>query len=584
MEDPSARTFRTESPGPVVPGSRFWLCLLFLLGDGSLVLTGCGPSDPADLDTEDRLAFTEIAREAGLGEFRHHTGARGDRWMPETMGSGVGVLDYDGDGHLDVVLVGGGYWGEEAPEDYRVLWLYRNQGDGTFELRTEEAGLGDVRAYGFGVAASDVDEDGDTDLFLTTLGRNRLFENRDGRFVEVTAESGLGEGERWSTSATFFDADRDGFLDLYVGNYVHWSPENDLRCTNEAGEKTYCTPILYDGVPGRFYRNDGDGTFTDRTEEAGFLPAPGKTLGAVTVDVDRNRLPDLAVANDMDRNLLYVNRGDGRFEERGMSAGVAFDRNGRARSGMGIAAGTVDSTDRLSIFVGNFSDETIGVFRHQGGGLFEERSSATRIGPRSRPTLTFGLLLFDPDLDGHRDLFAANGHIRPGVGEESDRITYRQPPHLFVNRGDGTYVDRAGDLFDRAMVARGAAYGDLDGDGDQDLLVTENGGGVHLWRNETGAEGVLRIRLRGRTSNRDGLGTRVEATVGDRLLIRRLHTGASYLSQSETVLTFGLGARRRADSLVVHWPSGTTDRLGALDGGQSVRIVEGRGVADRSPL
>lgn len=597
----TVRFLRERIGRPFRPGA-FSVALLSSLTLVVLLAGGCGGSSSpgsgsgsSSLDgTSDRrassggeLAFEEVTESAGLGSFRHHTGARGDKWMPETMGSGAAFLDYDGDGWLDVLLVGGGHWQDERPEDYRALWLYRNQGDGSFALRTEEAGLAGLDVYGFGIAAADVDDDGDPDLFLTTLGRNRLLENRNGRFVDVTDESGLGRSDRWSTSAVFFDPDRDGSLDLYVGNYVEWSPETNIECMNDAGDLAYCTPILYEGVAGRYYRNDGSGRFVDRSAEAGFLPSPGKTLGVVELDVDRNGWPDLAVANDIARNLLFVNDGSGRFEERGMASGIALDRDGLSRSGMGIDAGVVDSTGEISLFVGNFSRETIGVFRHRESGLFEDRASATGIARASRLTLTFGLFLFDPDLDGDLDLFAANGHIRPSVDEVSDAVSYRQAPHLFVNRGDGTFEDRAGEkgtLFRDRLVARGAAYGDYDRDGDQDVLVSESGAGARLYRNESEGGRVLRVRLEGTESNREGLGSVVEAYLGGDRLERRVATGASYMSQSETATTLGLDSRRAVDSLVVHWPSGRSDRMTAVEADQSVLVGEGRGILERRAL
>lgn len=530
------------------------------------------------------VSFRNVTKAAHLDGFRHQTGAFGEKWFPETMGSGGGVLDYNGDGHLDLLLVGGGVW-EESPDSLeRALWLYRNEGDGTFTLVTEEAGLGGVDAYGFGIAVADYDNDGDPDFLLTTLNRNLLFRNQgDGTFVEVGKMAGLTDPPRWSSSALFFDADNDGHLDLYVGNYVKWSQETDLFCSVDGEEKAYCTPEEYEGVAGRFYHNNGDGTFSNWTERSGFLPAPGKTLGVTMLDYNRDGAIDLYVANDMERNLLYENRGDGTFEERGRVSGTAYSGAGRVRAGMGTDAGVVDSTGEPTIFVGNFSREKISVFRHEREGLFRDRSTTSKIGRPGKFTLGFGLFLFDAELDGDLDLFVANGHVQPDIESIDQSIRYAQPPHLFLNRGNGVFEERAikdGPLAD-SLVARGAVHWDYDNDGDLDILVTENQGGAFLWENTVRSSedgpgpNYLRVRLEGRESNRDGVGARVSVSLGDEKQERLLRTGSSYLSSLESVLTFGLGERTHIGELTVRWPSGTTDRLSAIGVNRELRIVEG---------
>lgn len=551
---------------------------------------GNGSTDRSAPSPAAGIAFTEVTERAGLGDFRHRTGERGDKWMPESMGSGAGFIDYDEDGRPDVLLVGGGIWEESQAPSFRPVRLYRNEGDGTFTEVTEEAGLGGVEAYAFGVAVGDYDEDGDSDFLLTTLRENLLFENRDGRFVEVGEEAGIADHAAWSSSALFFDTDRDGDLDLLVGNYVRWSPETDVYCSMN-GQKAYCTPEEYEGVRARFYENDGDGTFTNRTEDAGFTEGPGKNLGVVDLDYDRDGRPDLMIANDVERNLLYRNRGDGTFEEVGLRAGVAFDENGGARAGMGIDAGVVDSTGQSTVFVGNFSNEMIGVFRHGGNGLFDNRAAVSRIGRPSLPILTFGLFLFDVEYDADLDLFVANGHMQPEVANLDNGIDYRQPTQLFVNRENGLFVDVVPELgppLARPIVGRGAAHADYDGDGDLDVLVTENGGPAHLYRNDSETGSYLRVDLVGTESNRSAIGAEVIARVGDRTLRRRRKGGSSYLSQSEKIVSFGLGDRSGVDSLRVEWPSGRTARYGPIQGGRTIRITEGAAaleeVATDSPV
>ncbi len=573
-------------------GGGVWiggLCLA--LGVGAFLLTGCGSppsSERADEQAEESAArpvsFDDVTAQSALDAFRHRTGAFGEKWFPETMGSGGGFIDYNGDGHLDILLVGGGVWGKSDETLERALWLYRNEGDGTFTLATEEAGLGDVDAYGFGVTVADYNNDGHSDFLLTTLNRNLLFRNEgDGSFTEVGEEAGLTAPPRWSSSAVFFDADDDGHLDLYVGNYVEWSRDTDLFCSVDGDTKAYCTPEEYEGVGGRFYHNDGDGTFTDWTERAGFDASPGKTLGVTMLDYNRDGAMDLYVANDMERNLLYENDGDGTFTERGRVSGAAYSETGRVRAGMGTDAGVVDTTGEPTIFVSNFSREKISVFRHAGDGLFRDRSSTSGIGRPGKFTLGFGLFLFDAELNGTLDLFVANGHVQPDIERIDQSIRYEQRPHLFLNDGTGHFEELPpgdGPLAD-SLVARGAAYGDYDSDGDLDVLVTENQGGAHLWENTVRSEAsedepnYLRVRLEGTDSNRDGVGARVRVEHGDEAQERLVRTGSSYLSSNELALTFGLGAARRVDRVTVRWPSGETTRRTGVEANQTLRIVEG---------
>ena len=525
------------------------------------------------------ISFTEVTEEAGLDAFIHSTGAVGDRWFPESMGSGGGFIDINNDGWQDIILAGGGNWHEEPVQ---ALFVYRNNADGTFTEVAREAGLYNTEAYSIGFASADYDNDGDTDLFVTTLEENVLYRNDFGRtgqpfFVDVSDEAGIANESAWSSAATFFDADRDGHLDLYAGNYVDWSPENDLVCLLEGQIRSYCTPELYNGVPSRFFRNNGDGTFEDRTEAAGFLPAPGKTLGAVEYDFNNDGWPDLFVASDTQRDLLYVNNGDGTFSERGALSGMAYDENGKARAGMGIDVGVVDPSGEPTFFVGNFSKEMIGTYRHAGNGLFIDRAAASQIGRVSLTTLTFGLFLFDVDLDGDLDVFAANGHVQPEIEGIQEGIKYAEVPHLFINDGNGVFADygpQSGDIH-TLMVGRGAAYADYDRDGDLDVLVTENGGPAHLFRNDQEGAASLRIHLEGRESNRDGLSTHLVIYKKGIGAERYVKTGASYLSVSENAITVGLNDAP-VDSLRATWPSGQTNLYSSgLERGE-VMLVEGQ--------
>ena len=548
--------------------------------------TASPPADPmaAKPGQPSPLAFQDVATDAGLGHFRHENGGEDRFWFPEQMGAGGGFVDYDGDGWEDVVLVGGGRLSPSGPADVEAIRLFRNNGDGTFTETTRAAGLAGVRAYGTGIVAADYDNDGDQDLYLTTLGENLLFRNAGSTFAEVGRAAGVAQPAGWSSSALFFDADRDGHLDLYVPGYAAWSLDADLDCHRADGRPDYCPPASYPSDASYYYHNNGDGTFTERTAEAGFGGSPGKSLAVAEWDFNGDGWSDVIVANDGQRDLLYMSNGDGTFTEKGVLSGIAFGEHGEARAGMGLDVGVVDGTGRPTIFVANFSSEMIGVYRQTESGWFIDRSAASRIGGLSMTTLAFGLLLFDADLDTDLDLYVANGHV---YLDPIDGAAYRQPPHLFLNLGNETFTDVAhsiGGAFQLPMVARGVAQADYDRDGDVDLLITENDGPVHLLRNDTPGGRSLRVRLEGRPDNTDALGAWITAITADARMVRRIHTGSSYLSQSENVMTFGLGAADAVDTLIVRWPGGREDRYTDLPAGHEVHLIEGEGLVRQTPL
>ena len=555
------------------------------------MLAGCYAT-PA---VEEPVQFRDVTAEVGLSDFRHENGAFGKAWEPEIIGAGGGFIDYDNDGWMDLLLVGGGSFREAEPIDVPALWLYRNQTDGTFRLVNRETGLSDVRAYGMGVAVADYDNDGDSDFLLTTVYENLLFRNEpapDGsgrRFVEVGVESGVGLDRAWSTSALFFDADGDGWLDLFIANYLSWSPEIDLACVRR-GRLGYCTPEESQGSASQYLRNRGDGTFEDWTHRAGFADAisdrRNKTLGVVEHDFNGDGRPDLYVANDTDRDLLYVNRGDGTFSEEGVQRFVAYSHTGKARAGMGVAAGVVDDTGQTTLFVGNFSRESVGVYRMTDAGYFEERGHQSRLATPTFRTLAFGLLLFDVDLDGDLDLMLANGHVQEYIEEVYPETSFRQPAQLFLNDGKGVFaeVGAESEPFVDRFVGRGAAYADYDRDGDLDVVLTENGGPVRFWRNERRRFDAVRLVLHGASGNRDAYGCVVRGRVGERELTRRISGGGSYLSQSETAVTLGLGTAAQIDSVIVTWPDGSTRALGTLERGQEIHVYQDRGEPTILPL
>ncbi|HEX7069504.1 MAG TPA: VCBS repeat-containing protein, partial [Rhodothermales bacterium] len=446
-----------------------------------MVFPACAGEESTETPTltANSIAFVEVTTEAGLGGFKHERGAQGDFWFPEINGAGVAFIDYDADGWQDLLVAGGGVWDGSGREKVPSVWLYRNEGNGTFSLRTDEAGLANVHDYSYGFAVADYDNDGDQDFLLTTVGLNRLFRNDGGRFAEVGTAAGISDRIEWSNSAAFFDADRDSHLDLFVTNYVQWSPETDIPCLFGAeNRKDYCTPHAYRGMPSRYFHNDGDQTFTDQSQEAGFLPSPGKSMGVALLDFNDDGWTDLAVANDGEPDQLYRNEGNGRFSEVGFVSGMALNSRGQPTAGMGIDAGQIDGSGRDAIVVGNFSFENIGVFRYDGNGLFSDISQSSGIGATSLWSLTFGVLLFDADLDGDQDFFAANGHISVHADEDGDPDRFREPPHLYANDGNGRFTDAAPTIesLRTPMLARGVAYADYDRDGDLDLAISENDG------------------------------------------------------------------------------------------------------------
>ena len=538
----------------------FYILLLFI---------SCNNRDSAERNVLSKnisgisnIEFSDVTKSVGLENFFHDNGSFGKMWFPEQMGSGGGFIDYNNDGWLDILLIGGGAWKDYTKRDIQTLWLYKNNANGTFSNVTAETGLGQINTYGLGVAAADYDNDGDQDIYLTTLDRNILLNNNEGYFVNVSKNAGLGNTLDWSSSAVFFDADNDGWLDLYVGNYAIWSPLSDLWCSLDSKTKVYCPPEMYTGLPSKFYHNNRDGTFSDYTKKAGFLPAPGKSLGAVLMDYNDDGWLDLAVANDGERDLLYKNNGDGVFDEIGTELGMAYGENGEARAGMGIDAGVVDSSGNTTIFIGNFSNEMVGVYSYSGKGWFNDRSAISKIGRPSFLSLTFGLMLFDVDMDSDLDLFIGNGHVYPERTKNQDGVSYKQASQLFLNNGNGVFAianEKVSGILNNKMVVRGVAVGDYDKDGDLDLLLTENNGPAHLWKNDTKKKNYLRVNLMGTKSNKDGIGSKILLYIGGYKMERLIRTGSSYLSQSELTATFGLGENQKIDSLFVYWPSGNKE-------------------------
>jgi hypothetical protein len=529
--------------------------------------------------TAQHIQFRDITAQAGI-HFVHNNGAFGKKYLPETMGPGCAFIDYDNDGWPDILLVNGENWPGHQGET-STLKLYHNNHDGTFTDVTSKAGLA-APMFGMGVAVGDYDNDGFDDIFITALGQSHLFHNNgNGTFTDVTKSAGLWGPNEFSTGAAWVDYDRDGKLDLVVANYVQWSVPGDLYCTLDGAHKSYCTPESYKGSSARLWHNLGGGKFEDATQKANFYDPTSKSLGVAILDYNGDGWPDILLANDTQPNKLYLNKRDGTFEEKAVSAGIAFSEDGVARAGMGVDTGDYDRSGHPSIIITNFANQMLSLYHNEGNGLFVDEAPRSDVGRATLVTLGFGCFFFDYDNDGWPDIFVADGHIEDQIERVQKRVSYAEPPHLFRNLGGGKFqevTESLGAAFASPKVARGAAYADIDNDGALDILVSTNGGRAYLFHNEGATNHSLRIKLLGTRSNRDGIGAVVRVGNAKDQQWQMLRSGSSYLSQSELVLTFGLGSYTKVDALEVHWPSGQVDKLSSINGDQTVTIQEEKGV------
>jgi hypothetical protein len=542
-------------------GSRFTITLLTLLSGAALLTPGPPPNEP--------VKFTDVTAAAGI-RFVHNSGRTGKKWLPETMGSGVAFFDADGDGWLDILFVNGKDWTPRGR--HTTAALYRNNHDGTFTDITRGSGL-DVELYGIGVTIGDYDNDGRDDVYITAYGSDRLFHNEGGgHFRDVTSQSGINNAN-FSSGAAWLDYDRDGKLDLFVANYVQWTPQGDLWCSLDGSTKSYCTPESYKGTSVKLFHNLGNGKFEDVTEKAGLSEPTSKSLGVAVVDYNNDGWPDLFVANDTQPNKLYRNLQNGRFKEEGLAAGVAFGEDGVARGSMGVDSADYDRSGKAHLIVGNFSNQMLGLYHNEGNGLFVDEAPRSNVGRASLLTLTFGLFFFDYDLDGLPDILAANGHIEEEIGRVQPKIQYQELPLLMRNAGHGRFEQV--NAFTHAMVARGAAYGDFDRDGDLDVVFTTNNGPAYLYRNDGGNRNHwLQLKLVGTKSNRNGIGAVTRVTSAGGTQWQTVHSGSSYCSASDLALTFGLGKDVSATSVEIDWPSGTKQKLSNVAANKSLVVKE----------
>jgi enediyne biosynthesis protein E4 len=572
---PEARTATTSSEAHVAPTS-------------APLSSPSERSSPTSLRPSGPIQFTDVTAQAGIS-FKHNSGAFGKKYLPETMGSGVCFLDYDNDGWQDILIVNSMDWPEhKSHKSYAAL--YHNNKDGTFTDVTRQAGLA-TEMYGMGCAVGDFDNDGFDDVYITAVGSNHLFRNLgNGKFIDVTARAGVSD-PGFSTSAIWVDYDNDGKLDLLISHYVEWSVEKDQFCTLDGKNKSYCTPQAYKGQSMTLFHNRGNGVFENVTKRAGLYDPTSKSLGIAMLDYDDDGWMDLFVANDTEPDKLYHNNHNGTFTDMAVVAGVAYGESGTTRAGMGADAGDYDHSGRQGLVVGNFTNEGLALYHNDGSGLFRDESLSSGVGSASLKSLTFGAFFFDYDLDGFLDIFTANGHVADDISVLQPTLKYEQVPLLFHNSGNGKFEDvsgRLGSALRRAVVGRGAAYGDFDNDGDLDLLLTTNNGPARLLCNDNGNKNdMLRIKTVGTRSNRDGIGAKVTLTTNKNVRqFAMVKSGSSYLSQSELPLTFGLGKPEDGKSvkLDIRWPSGHRDSIFNIKPNQFITIQEGKGIVSAQPI
>ncbi len=534
-----------------------------------------------DSAPDQKTSFTDITLSSGV-RFQAENGASPEKKMIETMGSGTGMLDYDGDGRLDLIFVSGGGRPGSVEASHNRLALYRNLGDGKFEDHTEAAHLmGSFDTYGMGVAVGDYDNDGFPDLLLTGYPRSVLFHNNgDGTFTEATAKAGVENKGRWATSAGWFDYDRDGRLDLVVANYVGNFSWNDGRFCGDAarGERVYCHPDVYQGTGVQLYHNEGGGTFRDVTAEAGLETLEGKGLGVLLGDFDGDGWPDIFVANDSVMNFYYRNGANGKFAEMGLESGTGFSDDAQAEAGMGVAAAYLERDRFPSIYVTHLDNELNRLYRNLGKHQFRDATNEAGLGAQRSLLSGFGTAFADFNNSGWQQILVANGHVLDNISAFHPRVSYRESMSLFQGMGGGRFRDvsaESGELFAMKFVGRGLVVGDLDGDGRLDFVVSQNSGKPLIARNRTQSGNWIEVDLSGAgKSTRDAVGAVLTITAGGKEQRAQLMGGGSYCSAGPKRLHFGLGAETKVERMEVHWPSGRVDTFHNLPANRVQRLTE----------
>jgi hypothetical protein len=522
------------------------------------------------------VVFTDVTKQAGIN-WVHDNALSPERYLPETVGAGCVFLDYDNDGWMDIYLVNSGASDFFTPSKLLKNALYHNNHDGTFTDVTDKAGVAGG-TFGMGAAAGDYDGDGWVDLYVTSYGRNILYHNNgNGTFTDVTEKAGVA-APGWSTCAVWFDYDKDGKLDLFVSSFVEYNKETTCG-NNRLGQKFYCIPRVFKPRPSHLYHNNGNGTFTDVSEKSGITKSPGKSFGVVATDVNNDGWTDLFVANDTMPNFLFINKGDGTFEEVGLRAGVAFSDNGSPRSGMGVDATDFDGDGWQDLFVANIDQELFSLYHNQKDLTFTDEPG--EIGAATRLLSGWGLKFFDYNNDGSPDLFLANGHPDDMVEKMTTRVKYKEPILMFENLGT-KFRDvsaQTGSVFSNSYPARGLAVGDYDNDGDLDVLISNNGEAPILLRNDGGnRNNWLGLQLVATKSNPGAVGAMISWQVGTRKFSRLKTTGGSYLASHDPREILGAGPNGKIESVEIRWPSGKFDRLTNVPMNTYVTVVEGEGL------
>jgi hypothetical protein len=553
---------------------RLWL---MVFGSWLLLIGGATSSD---------VRFADVTKASGVS-FTHRNSATSNKYLVETMGGGVALLDYDNDGRLDIFLTNGAKIEDPMPpgklpdKSDPAYWnrLYHQNADGTFVDVTEKAHLTGMpqNRYGMGIAVGDYDNDGFDDLYVTNYGGNTLYHNDgNGTFTDVTGRAGVG-ASGWSASAGFFDYDNDGRLDLLVTRYVDWTFQNNRHCgETQPGYRSYCHPDNFEGMTNLLFHNNGDGTFTDVSEKSGIARSIGKGLGVSFADYDNDGFTDVYVANDSVQCFLFHNNGDGTFSEVGLTAGVGFNEDGKTFAGMGVDFADYDNDGRPDIVVTDLSNERYMLFRQNADHSFREVTNLSGLGAATLSFSGWSTRLFDYDNDGWKDLFVAQGHVMDTIEKTAPNLRYLQPPLLLRNDGGRFVRVDAGDVFQRSWAGRGAAFGDLDNDGDVDIVLSNVGQNAVVLRNDGGnRNNWIQITARGTTSNRDGIGSRVKVvSASGQSQYFTVSPSAGYLSASERRLTVGLGSDASAALVEIRWPSGAVARFENVKAGQTLTATE----------
>ena len=525
------------------------------------------------------FVFHDVTKETGI-TFQHIDGSSGERYLVETVTAGLALFDYDNDGDVDIYFLNGGALKGTQYKKPPRNELYRNEGGWKFTNVTEEAGVGDS-GHGLGVAVGDYDNDGDPDIYVNNYGPNILYRNNgNGTFTDVTKQAGVDNGFRTGAGACFLDTDKDGDLDLYASNYIDFSYDKHVTTTAN-GFTIYVGPGFFPAEPDTLYRNNGDGTFTDVSKSSGIAAHASYGMGMVCGDYDNDGDTDVFVANDDAGNYLFENDGTGQFEEVGLMAGVAYDIHGDEHGSMGAHCSDYDNDGLLDFYVTSYQTQLATLYRNLGEGMFEDVTRLTGAGEGTVPNVTWGAGFADFDNDGDRDIFVACGHLLDNIESFDKSSTYFETNVLLMNTGGGKFVnvsDTSGSGMEVNLSSRGAGFDDLDNDGDMDVVILNSRREPTLLRNDSPSKGHwLQIRLRGVKTNRDGVGARVKVVAGDLTLHDEVHSGRGYQSHYGTRLHFGLGDRKKADRIEVHWIGGAVDVYKDIAVDQLLTITEGTG-------